>query len=388
MVGNLLPQATVTITPDSHLVSKSYVVTGVTDPPNAAQLQISAPQPTTSNQSQTTVNGTGATHIKPQQAAGSLTFFNAAAFSQTVAAGTTFTIRNGLQIVNDQAAIIPAGNGATNGSATVPAHAVAAGTAGNMNAFTLRQVSCCTTGIFVSNTAAFTGGADQKDYNFVKQSDVDAKANPLKDQLVQQSTNQLKAKIEQGEVLIGQPQCQPSVKADQPIGDQGTNIPSTTITVSVNCREQLYNQQQLQKLMENQLKTMATGQYGPNYGLIGAVQVKPTITKVNDGSVNMLVDAKGIWVSQPTDAQKSDWAKLIAGKTPADAISLLQSQKGISKASIQTNGNTLPSDPNNIVFSMEKVNGLPPIANPSINTNPTINNLPSGDNQTPSEPGR
>jgi len=104
--------------------------------------------------------------------------------------------------------------------------------------------------------------------------------------------------------------------------------------------------------------------------------------------VNMLVEAKGIWVSQPNDAQQSDWAKLIAGKTLADAIFLLQSQKGISKASIQMNGNTVSDDPNKIVFSIGTVNGLPPIANPSVNTNPTINNLPNGDNQTPSEPGR
>jgi len=387
IVQNFLPQATVTITPDSHLISKNYVVTGVTDQPNPAQLQISAPQPTTANQSQATVKGSGRTQTDPLPARGTLTFANSRPFSQTVAAGTTFTVRDGVQIVSDQAAVIPAGNGITNGSAIVRAHAIPAGTAGNIPALTLNVASCCATGIAVSNTAAFTGGQDPQDYTFVTQIDIDKVAQPIKDKFVQQSTNQLKAKVAQGEVLIRQPDCQSKVTADQPIGDQkdGRNIPSTTITVSVNCREVVYNQPQLQKLMEDQLNTIALSQFGQNYGLVGAVQIKPTVSKINQGSVIMVVDAKGMWVfakNQPTDAQKQDWAKLIAGKTIADAIPLLQRQTGIGKADIEMkDGNILPGDPTRIAFTIKPVDGFPPIGNPSVSTNPTINNVPNGDDQ-------
>lgn len=356
---------TVTITPDHPLISDGFSVTGVIGQPDPAQMQISAPRRSVSNPSQATVQGTGHNHIPAKNAKGTLIFFNTLLTSQTVAAGTPISVGKGVEIITDRLLIIPPATKRTLGTASVSAHASSAGIVGNIRALTLNRTPCCGAGITVSNTAAFTGGQDQQHYTFVQQSDVDAVANPLGDQLKQQSRDQLKAKRAQGEMPIGQPQCDdPNVSEDQLIGDHGRNIPSTTSTVSVTCREHLYNQQQLQKLAEGHLQEKTTSQYGPNYKLVGAVQVKPMSQTVNDESVNMVVDAKGVWVFQPTDAQEAEWKRWIAGQSKLKATTFLQSQKGVSKASIQMSGDTVSDDTNKIGCDMENVEGLSPIANP------------------------
>lgn len=293
IIGIFLSNAIVTIT------VKSYPITGVTgQPPDAAQLQISARQLTITSHSQAPVKGTGGNDIPGQQATGTLTFFNQFPSSQTVKAGTPFAVSHGVQIVTDQMAVIPADDNGTLGTTTVSAHATPAGVAGNIDTLTLNRFPCCSLmgNIQVSNTAAFTGGQDPQPYSFVKQSDVDAVANRLGDKLKQQSKDQLKAERGQGEMPIGEPQCgKPNVEEDQPIGDHGMNIPSTTITVSVTCNQQLYNQPQLQMLMRDQLKKIAMKQYGTNYVLsIGDVQV--TTPTINPGSVIMQVDAKETFI--------------------------------------------------------------------------------------------
>lgn len=363
-LDNLFPQAIVTITPDSHLIGgKNFSVTGVTGQPNAAHLEINARLLTATPESEPAfIPGTGVDPaLAAQKARGILTFRNALNYSQTVPAETIFTVSNDVQIANDQPVTIPSVNGTIEGFATVMAHAVSGGIAGNINAFALRQVPCCGTGVTVSNTTAFTGGADDVlARHSVQQSDIDAIANPMIDKLKQQAKDQLKTQMAPDEALIREPDCPVDVKPDQPIGDQGRDIPSTNVTISVSCREYVYNKPQLQKMMKGLLNALATSQYGSYYALVGEIQVTPTISKINDASVDMLVDAQGIWAIQPSATQQSKWAKLIVNKTkPVATTQLLGPGTGISKVnSIEMNEDTLYANPDKITFKILPVKGL------------------------------
>ena len=69
-----------------------------------------------------------------QPGRGRVTFYNAAPSVQTIAAGTLLTGKDGVEVVTDQDAVIPAGTLATNGQVTVAAHAVNLGPSGNIAA--------------------------------------------------------------------------------------------------------------------------------------------------------------------------------------------------------------------------------------------------------------
>src|SRR5207244_2112299 len=154
------------------------------------------------------------------QATGTLTFSNGTFTQYTVAAGTSFPAANGVQVVNDVPAVIPAGTGSAYGKVTVSAHAVTNGTAGNISAGAISIQPCCgSPAVSVINNTAFTGGQDAQNYSFLKQSDVDGVATPLKDTLLPQAQSGLKSQIRSSEQPVGSPQCTPKVSSDQVVGD-------------------------------------------------------------------------------------------------------------------------------------------------------------------------
>src|SRR5579883_3246322 len=105
---------------------------------------------------------TGTAHQDAQAARGAITFYNAAPVEQTVNAGTLLTGADGIQIVTEQDAIIPAATPPTEGQATVSAHAVVTGPAGNIVA---RDVygPCCRLNVFAVS-GPFHGGENARSY--------------------------------------------------------------------------------------------------------------------------------------------------------------------------------------------------------------------------------
>jgi hypothetical protein len=95
------------------------------------------------------------------------------------------------------------------------------------------------------------------------------------------------------------------------------------------------------------------------------------VQSVNDGTVSLLVNAKGLWVYQISKALEQQWAKQIAGKSVSAATSLLQSQPGIHSVTIQASGSTLPTEPTQIAFTVQNIQGLqgsstPPVGSPTV----------------------
>jgi hypothetical protein len=358
--------ATVTITPDSKEISNSYVVQAIPNgTPNANLHQIAA-RTLSSQQTQSgTVTGTGHNQVPATTARGTLTFLNGS-FASSFTVGTNTPIPAGnVSVYLDVPAVIPAANPATgtSGTVTVPAHAATPGAAGNIAAQTINGTCCTATGnILVKNNSAFTGGQDAKDYNFVQQGDVDAFVSTTKAQLTRQANSALKGQLKSGEQLAQAVNCPTTFQSSNPIGDQGENIPSTQITVTVTCKTEAYDQNGMNTLVAGLLQQKARDTLGSdasNYAEQSTPIIHSQVQQINpDQSVSLIVSTEGLWVYQFNNDQKLQLAKLIAGKTVDAAKTLLTAQMGVQDATISANNSTLPADPSQISIVIQAVPNL------------------------------
>jgi hypothetical protein len=358
--GPLSSTATVTIVPATKTLKNTYVITAVTGKPDASQRQVQA-RILSANLSQSqTVTATGRKQTPGARATGSLTFYNGSTSSFTVAAGTLFTARGGVQVVNDVAASIPAANPPNFGTVTVPAHAVNVGSAGNIPAYAISG-TCCAPGnyITVKNLSAFSGGQDPQNYTFLQQSDIDAVATPLQQRLTASAQANIKGQQRAGEQFVNAKNpisCNSTVTANPPVGSKTA---SATMTVQVSCSGEVYDQQAAETMAADLYKSDSTINPGPGFVLSGNVSTNLTQANVvdNKGTVSLLVTVQGTWVYQTSQivAQEKSWAQQIAGKSKQQATAFLQSQPGVGQMNIQYSSNTLPTDPTQITFVVQNV---------------------------------
>ncbi len=103
-------------------------------------------------------------HTYPATTAhGTLTITNGSVISQTLPADFIFMSSSGVSAVTDTTVFVPAGS--ANGYATVAAHALASGKAGNIPALAVDTVEGSS--VYVRNLAAFQGGSDAYSVKFV-----------------------------------------------------------------------------------------------------------------------------------------------------------------------------------------------------------------------------
>lgn len=147
---------------------------------------------------------------------GVLTVYNGSILTERLPAGFLVTSQSGVEVETDQAVMIPAANPPTEGMATVAAHAVIAGSAGNLAVGSITQADG--TSLVIKNLSAFTGGQDASTERVVTSDDV-AKARD-------QARNQLAALIPIG-LLAG-----PCAEA--------TRQNTTVLSVTWSCRYVAY----------------------------------------------------------------------------------------------------------------------------------------------------
>jgi len=359
LLARVAYSATATITPASIDLNDNYVITGILGVPDASQRQIQARllSDTTTSQAKT-LKVTGAGHIPATAARGSLTFYNALPYSQAIVAGTVFIDNNNVQVVNDKPAIIPAARPPAEGTVTIPAHAITMGIKGNIPAFAFNDVPCCVAGITIKNQAKFSGGQDQKDYTFVQQSDIDSVVNAEKASLTLHAESVLHAEFFQNEKLINPDKCSSESISDHVAGDRATSV---TVSLTVTCTGEVYDQQGAQLIAANLLTSKAMFDLDAGYALVGRIattikQIAQNVVK--QGTIYLQVSAKGIWAYKFSDASQRMLAKLIAGKKITDAQSLLMHHVGIARADIQVFGiavNMVPDDPDRIIIVIQSV---------------------------------
>ncbi len=97
--------------------------------------------------------------VYPATAAhGVLTITNGSVISQTLPAGLTFISSSGVSVMTDTAVFVPAGSANGYGYATVAAHALTSGRAGNIPALAVDTVEGSS--VYIRNLVAFQGGRD------------------------------------------------------------------------------------------------------------------------------------------------------------------------------------------------------------------------------------
>jgi hypothetical protein len=346
--------ATVTLVPETRTLSTRLTATalstGTLDPARqqvaARLLEVGSPL-----QSQS-VPTTGTGHAPARVGEGTVTFYNAAPYSQTVAAGTVLTGNDGVEIVTDAPAVIPAGNPPIEGEATVPAHATAIGPQGNIAPLDLNGL-CCLAGISVKNTMAFHDGQDAYDYPMVAQADIDQAAGPLLATLTPATQASLQGEVHPNERLAGPVGCQPAITSDHPVGGDASQV---TVSVSVTCHAQVYDHEAVVRLVTNALRQQATTTLGTDYALRGPIST--TIIQAGipphakPGTLTLLVTGQGVWVYQVRTAEQARLSMLIAGLSRQAAVQVLQQQEQHHLADIHievtglwTDGSRLPADP-------------------------------------------
>lgn len=218
-----------------------------------------APQPDTSKAFTVTVQGfslvpvhksvtvtaqaTGKGYIAPTFATGEVTFYNAATYTQIIPVDTVLKGQDGVAVITNEQAVIPPVTQTippTDGTATVPAHALSPGTIGNIPAGDINE-ACCVTSVLVQNASAFSGGRDGQRFTYVTKQDVYKTVTPLLTQLeriVPQLFNSIALS----------PTCTPTIAASPPIGQRAERV---SITATVSCKAVSYSPQSVQQAIQS-----------------------------------------------------------------------------------------------------------------------------------------
>jgi len=290
------------------------------------------------------VPATGRGHQDPKQATGTITFYNGQLNSVFIPAGTQFTGNDGTQIVTDQDATIPSANPPIEGQASVPAHAVNAGTQGNIPARDI-NTACCATAVLAVNLTPFQGGANERNFQFVTKSDIENAAIPLKAAVSQSVTAALQAQLKDNEQLQSLP-CTPQVSADHQINEEATSV---KVTATLTCGAVAYNQTTLEQQATQLLTTQAFKKLGPGYSLLGTIQVTVTHAIPSRTIPTLVLSLTGTWTYALSSAAQQRVKDLVKGKTYQEALHILRSLPGIEKASLAWDEHTkLPEDPKDI----------------------------------------
>ena len=332
------PSATITIIPASRNLS---ITTSI-------QVHGRELPALTLSQSQTT-QATGKQHQNATQAHGTITLYNGQFFRQTIAAGTIFTGADGVRVITDQPASIPAGNPPSYGQVSVTAHAIRTGAQGNIQAYDINQ-ACCTTSVLAKNTEPFTGGAEARDFTIVTREDIQRIATSLTATLTASEQAALQAQLTPGEGLSASP-CSSVLYSDHQIGDEAQQV---TVTVSHTCTAVVYNTATLEDNATQLLAQAATQQLGTAYRLIGAMQVHiQHLIRIDQrqGLATIAVRVDAAYVYHLSQSETHHLAILIAGKNKQQAQHILLAEPGIQGVAIQAaNTTTLPTDPMRMKF--------------------------------------
>jgi Baseplate J-like protein len=339
----LFATTTVTLMPTETTLSTTTTVTLATGHAHPTGPSVPGRLLSTLTLSQArTVPTTGIGHQPAQAAHGRVTFYNAALTSQTIPAGTLLVGADGVQVVTNQDAVVPAAHLPTDGQATVSAHAVQMGPAGNIGAGDLHG-ACCRENVFVENSAAFTGGQHAYSYPMVTAHDLDGAVATLTTSLEQSIQAAYTAQLTPTEALVTPVTCKPSVTSPFHVGDEAQSI---TLTLTDTCTGVAYDQQALQAALLSRLSGQAQAQLGGDSTLLGALQVSTRQVKREGSTFTLSVQGTGVWAHQFSQTDLQRFAVMIAGKNQQQATTLLLHEPGVSEVAMSTS--TLPTNPQQI----------------------------------------
>ncbi len=319
------PIATITLIPKSQTVTLNSTL----------QLGRVLP-PLTISQSQTTLT-TGKGHQDAKAATGYITLYNGQFTEQTIAAGTILTGSDGIQVVTDQDAHLPPDNPPVNGQATVAAHAINSGSAGNIQALDINTT--ISSAVFVKNLNAFTSGQDERNYQTVAKADISSVVTPLKTSVMHSMRLALQGQVQPNEQLYILP-CSPTFTSDHQPGQEATQV---KVTVSQTCSAVAYNSQELATKATAFLASQAQQKTGAGYSLFGDVHVwvkQASVSHTSTPLVFLSFHTSGTWMYGLSQKAQEHIKRLIAGKTRQQAETLLSTLPGVEQVTIRFSGFT------------------------------------------------
>jgi hypothetical protein len=340
----VVPAVPVTIIPDQQTITTTSTIPLISGSPSPGQLHVRLlPSYTISEQQTVPTTGTG--HTDAKAAIGTITLYNAAPYSQSIPAGTLLIAPDGVQVITNETVVLPAANMPVVGQATVSGHAASVGPGGNIPALAING-ACCRLNVFAKNTRGFTGGQDARVFPMVSQHDLDTVTTSLKISLQQSIDAALQTQLKANEAAITLPSCTPTPTSDHPVGSEASSV---TVTVSMSCRAQAYEKDNLQQLLIQSQTQAAHKLLGTHYLLLGSiVPAMSHITSSTHETTTLTVQGTGVWVYQFTQEQLHALARQIAGKPKDKATALLLQHPGISQVSVGGTDAILPRDPGTI----------------------------------------
>jgi hypothetical protein len=350
LVTSLTPTPTITLAPSVRDLSITATMVEAPGATTRNRIPARGLTPLTLIQSTTSV-ATGKGHQDAESAMGTITFFNGLFTSQTIAAGTTLTGSDGVQVVTDQLAVIPAASASTPptyGQVTVSAHALYPGPQGNIPVRDINQ-ACCLPSVLAQNTNAFHGGQRERDYTVVTSKDIDRGVAGLTTTLIQAAQAAFTAQLTTHEALVA-PDCKRTVAADHQAGAEAAAV---TVTVSEQCTAIAYDAAALREQATQMFTYELVQRGGIHYRLLGAVQVSVLHARFIDqkrGVANLTVHMEGMWMYQFGQQELQRIRQLVAGKTPSQTVRILLGLPGIQRATIEGIGEnrSLPKDSSRI----------------------------------------
>jgi hypothetical protein len=346
----LTPTPTITLAPivrDLPITATMVAAPGATTGIHIPARQLT---PLTLIQS-TTVVATGKGHQDAEGAVGTITFFNGLFTSQTIAAGTTLTGSDGVQVVTDQLAVIPAGSASTPptyGQVTVSARALYSGPQGNISVHDINQ-TCCLPSVLAQNSTAFRGGQYERDYTVVTSKDIDRGVAVLATTLIQSAQAAFTAQLTTNEALVT-PDCKRTLTADHQAGEEAAAV---TVAVSEQCAAIAFDAAALRERATRMYTHELARREEIHYLLLGAVQVSVLHARIIGQRwevASLTVHIEGMLRYQFSQQELQRIRQLIAGKTPAQVVRILLGLPGIQHTTIEGLGEnrSLPKDSSSI----------------------------------------
>lgn len=338
----LAAPVTVTIIPTSRMITTTMQVTLSTARHPAPGSLTGRALPMLSLSETATVPTTGIGHQQAEPGHGAVTLYNAAPYVQAIPAGTLLTGKDGTQIVTDTDAVIPAAAYPAFGQVTVTAHTVTVGPAGNIAANDLYG-PCCRLNVSAVNHA-FTGGQNARTYPMVTAQDETKVEGILHPQLIASLKAAFLTDLRTGESLVTPFECREDVEGSAGIGDEATSL---TLMLTDTCTAVAYQTQELNALVSQQVMIRAQQETGQGYVLAGSITLQVLDALSVPGKPTMqrlMVRGTGTWAYQFSEQQIEQIARLISGKSAAQATNTLLQMPGVSQVNVGTSS-TLPTDP-------------------------------------------
>jgi hypothetical protein len=279
-----------------------------------------------------TVATTGQGHQDARAATGILTFYNGLFTAQTIPRGTVFTGQDGVQVAIDAAVTIPAANPPQFAQASISAHALHAGIAGNIAAGAI--TTTVANGVLVKNSQ-LSGGQEARDFQAVAQADLAAVTAQVKATFAQEMPHAFT--LAPAEAVLPT-KCLFKLTANHRVGAEASAL---TVNATEDCTGLAYNREQLTQRATALFSAQTAP--GAHYQLIGEAQVQ--IIRV----APLTVSCRGLWVYTLSQDEEQFLAEQIAGETPQQAMKYLLETGFLTRATVP---GKLPRDPAHIHFQV------------------------------------